>query len=85
MAREEAARVEAICDKFATNAKSLRSQKACDERGAELKQVFAELPEADQNHAEIKLAFTKAINAFPIPSKAPMFHVKHRGMRYSTP
>ena len=44
------------------NAKSLRSQKACDEKGAELKQIFAELPEADQNHAEIKLAFTKAIN-----------------------
>ena len=27
-----------------------------------MKQIFAELPEADQNHAEIKLAFTKAIN-----------------------
>ena len=40
----------------------MRSQKACDEKGAELKQIFAELPEADQNHAEIKLAFTKAIN-----------------------
>ncbi len=26
------------------------------------KQVFAELPETDQNHAEIKLAFTKSIN-----------------------
>ena len=62
LAKEEAARVDAICAKFATNAKSLRSQKACDERGAELKQVFAELPEADQSHAEIKLAFTKAIN-----------------------
>ena len=62
LVREEAARVDAICAKFDTNAKSLRSQKACDERGAELKQVFAELPEADQNHAEIKLAFTKAIN-----------------------
>lgn len=62
LAKQEAARVEAICAKFATNAKSLRSQKACDEKGAELKQIFAELPEADQNHAEIKLAFTKAIN-----------------------
>lgn len=62
LAREEAARVDAICAKFATNAKSLRSQKACDEKGAELKQIFAELPEADQNHAETKLAFTKAIN-----------------------
>lgn len=62
LAKEEAARVDAICAKFATNAKSLRSQKVCDERGAELKQVFAELSEADQNHAEIKLAFTKAIN-----------------------
>lgn len=63
LAREEAARVEAICAKFEVNAKSLRSQKACDEKGAELKQIFAELPEADQNHAEIKLAFTKAINS----------------------
>lgn len=62
LAKEEAARIDSICAKFATNAKSLRSQKACDERGAELKQAFAELPEADQNHAEIKLAFTKAIN-----------------------
>lgn len=62
LAREEAARVDAICAKFDTNAKSLRSQKACDEKGAELKHIFAELPEADQNHAEIKLAFTKAIN-----------------------
>ena len=62
LAKQEAARVDAICAKFATNAKSLRSQKACDEKGAELKQIFAELPEADQNHAEIKLAFTKAIN-----------------------
>ena len=62
LAKEEAARVDVICAKFDTNAKSLRSQKACDERGAELKQAFAELPEADQNHAEIKLAFTKAIN-----------------------
>ena len=62
LAKEEAVRVDAICAKFATNAKSLRSQKACDEKGAELKQIFAELPEADQNHAEIKLAFTKAIN-----------------------
>lgn len=62
LAKEEAARVDAICAKFDTNAKSLRSQKACDEKGAELKQIFAELPEADQNHAEIKLSFTKAIN-----------------------
>ena len=62
LAREEAARVDAICAKFDTNAKSLRSQKACDEKGAELKQIFADLPEADQNHAEIKLAFTKSIN-----------------------
>lgn len=62
LAKEEAARVDAICTKFTTNAKSLRSQKACDEKGAELKQIFAELPEADQNHAEIKLAFTRAIN-----------------------
>ncbi len=62
LAKEEAARVDAICAKFDTNAKSLRSQKACDEKGAELKQIFAELSEADQNHAEIKLVFTKAIN-----------------------
>ena len=62
LTREEAARVDAICAKFDTNAKSLRSQKACDEKGAELKQIFAELPEADQNHAGIKLAFTKSIN-----------------------
>ena len=63
LAKEEAARVDAICAKFEVNAKSLRSQKACDEKGAELKQIFAELPESDQNHAEIKLTFTKAINS----------------------
>lgn len=63
LAKEEAARVDAICAKFEVNAKSLRSQKACDEKGAELKQIFAELPKADQNHAEIKLAFTTAINS----------------------
>ena len=63
LAKEEAARVDAICVKFEVNAKSLRSQKACDEKSAELKQVFAELSEADQNHAEIKLAFTTAINS----------------------
>ncbi len=40
--------------------KSLRSQKACDERETLVGLVFAELPKLIGNHAEIKLAFTKS-------------------------
>lgn len=63
IAREEAARVAEIEKKFSTNAASYRTLKACDERGAELKHIFSELPEGDQKNAQIKLAFTTAINA----------------------
>lgn len=62
IAREEAERVAGIIAKFDTNARSIRTMKACDERGAELKQIFSELPESDQNNAQIKLAFTTAVN-----------------------
>lgn len=63
IAREEAARITNIEAKFKTNANSYRTLKACDERGAELKQIFSELSEDDQKNAQIKLAFTTAINA----------------------
>lgn len=52
LAKEEAARVDAICAKFDTNAKSLRSQKACDEKGAELKQEIAEAEAAKATKAQ---------------------------------
>lgn len=63
LAREEAERVSKVCATFSTDANSYKTQKACDERGAELKEAFAKLSDEDQNNATIKLAFTEAINS----------------------
>lgn len=57
----EANRVQEIIAKFATNVRSFRTLKSVDERGAELKAIYAELPEADQSNGEIKIAFTQTI------------------------
>ncbi len=53
--RVKAARVEAICAKFATLTPTTISESLGDERGAELKQVFAELPGSYQKPREIAL------------------------------
>ena len=60
---EEAKRIKEVIAKFDTNLRSLRTLKSVDERGTELKAIYAELPEADQANGEIKLAFTQQIVA----------------------
>jgi hypothetical protein len=60
---EEARRIEIIISTFATNVRQLRSMKAVDERGAELKKIFNALPQADQDNVAINLAFTVVINS----------------------
>lgn len=62
-ARQEQLRVNAIIAKFDAS-EAVRSKKitAIDERGKELKAIYSELPEADQEAPAIKLAFTQAIN-----------------------
>ncbi len=59
----EERRIDEIISKFDTNVRQIRTLKAIDERGAELKAIFSTLPEVDQSNSFIKLAFTQAINS----------------------
>lgn len=62
-ARIERARIDAIIVKFnASEAVRTKKITAIDERGKELKAIYADLPESDQEVPGIKLAFTQAIN-----------------------
>lgn len=62
-ARKERARVDEIVGKF-DSSEAVRSKKitTIDIRGAELKAIYAALPEADQEIPSVKLAFTQSIN-----------------------
>lgn len=62
-ARKEQARVDAIISNFAVSG-AIQTKKITniDERGKDVKEYYAHLPEADQQLPQIKLAFTKAIN-----------------------
>lgn len=55
-------RVNTIIDQFTTNVRAIRTLKAADERGAELKAIYAALPATDQNNGAIKLAFAQVVN-----------------------
>jgi len=62
-ARQEQLRVNAIIAKFdASEAVRTKKITSIDERGKELKAIYSELPETDQEAPAIKLAFTQAIN-----------------------
>ena len=62
-ARKEQARITDIISHFSVSA-ALQTKKITpiDERGKELKTFYGELPEADQENPQVKLAFTQAIN-----------------------
>lgn len=57
----EEQRINDVISSFSTNLRSLRTLKAVDERGAELKVMYKQLPEVDQSNGRVKMAFTELI------------------------
>lgn len=62
IAQAEQERVDKITEKFNTNVRAIRTMKAIDERGSELKKIYSGLPLEDQENPIVKLKFTETIN-----------------------